>query len=376
MNEASELLHRPGRRAVSRAGARRAGALALGVLLVGSGVLIGGRHRDSAPTSSLEAVGTRTAAITRGSISVVDRVSGALGYGSAAPVLAATSGTVTSLPPEGTVLRPGSVVYRIDDRPLVLLSGALPAWRTMSGGDTGRDVRQLQEGLHGLGLLSADDITGRFKISTTLAVNRWQRRLGLRPTGSVSAAEVIFRPAGIRVGTLQADVGSRVVAGVPLFGASTDEQQITVAVDTSEQQLVRPGLRVNVSMGGASSRPARVLAVGRVAHTTPTAVAGQADSSQTRSTVDVIVSVPPGSNARMYDQMPCSVEIPLQTHTDVLVAPVTALIARSGGGYAVEIAESGAGRRLAEVHVGLFDDDSVEISGAGVRAGQLVVVPS
>jgi multidrug efflux pump subunit AcrA (membrane-fusion protein) len=61
-----------------------------------------------------------------------------------------------------------------------------------------------------------------------------------------------------------------------------------------------------------------------------------------------------------------------------LVVPVTALLARSGGGYAVEVVDPAGNHRLVSVSLGLFDDADglVQVTGSGLAAGQEVVVPS
>ena len=54
------------------------------------------------------------------------------------------------------------------------------------------------------------------------------------------------------------------------------------------------------------------------------------------------------------------------------MVPVNALLARSGGGYAVEVAGAGARRHSCRCRWGLFDDADglVQVSGAGLAAGQ------
>jgi hypothetical protein len=61
-----------------------------------------------------------------------------------------------------------------------------------------------------------------------------------------------------------------------------------------------------------------------------------------------------------------------------LVVPVTALLARSGGGYAVEVVDTGARNHLVPVSLGLFDDADglVQVTGTALAAGQHVVVAS
>jgi hypothetical protein len=60
-----------------------------------------------------------------------------------------------------------------------------------------------------------------------------------------------------------------------------------------------------------------------------------------------------------------------------LSVPVTALVGKSGGGFAVEVARAGTRRDLVAVRVGLFDtaDGRVQVEG-DLRAGDRVVVPS
>jgi hypothetical protein len=57
--------------------------------------------------------------------------------------------------------------------------------------------------------------------------------------------------------------------------------------------------------------------------------------------------------------------------------PVTALLARSGGGYAVEVVGTGAINHLVPVSLGLFDDADglVQVTASALAAGQEVVVP-
>jgi multidrug efflux pump subunit AcrA (membrane-fusion protein) len=61
---------------------------------------------------------------------------------------------------------------------------------------------------------------------------------------------------------------------------------------------------------------------------------------------------------------------------NALVVPVTALLARSGGGYAVEVV--GARNHLVPVSLGLFDDAEglVQVTASALAAGQEVVVPT
>jgi hypothetical protein len=78
-----------------------------------------------------------------------------------------------------------------------------------------------------------------------------------------------------------------------------------------------------------------------------------------------------------WDQAPVQVGITTDRVLNALVVPVTALLARSDGGYAVEVLGAGATNHLAPVSLGLFDDADglVQVTGSGLAAGQKVVVP-
>jgi hypothetical protein len=93
--------------------------------------------------------------------------------------------------------------------------------------------------------------------------------------------------------------------------------------------------------------------------------------------VDVTPSDPRATGT--WDQAPVQVGITTDSVPDALVVPITALLAQSGGGYAVEVAGAGTNNNhLIPVSLGLFDDADglVQVTGPGLAAGQQVVVPS
>ena len=79
-----------------------------------------------------------------------------------------------------------------------------------------------------------------------------------------------------------------------------------------------------------------------------------------------------------WDQAPVQVSITTGAVRNVLVVPVDALLALSGGGYAVEAAGGDGIRQLIPVSLGIFDDADglVQVSGPGLSAGRRVVVPA
>jgi hypothetical protein len=95
-------------------------------------------------------------------------------------------------------------------------------------------------------------------------------------------------------------------------------------------------------------------------------------------TIEVDVTADRPAATGRLDQAPVDVSITTASVSNVLAAPVNALLSLANGGYAVEVSEAGGVRRLVAVSVGLFDDAAgmVEVSGSGLAAGQRVVVPA
>lgn len=92
--------------------------------------------------------------------------------------------------------------------------------------------------------------------------------------------------------------------------------------------------------------------------------------------MDVTPSDPPAMST--WNQAPVQVTVTTASVPGALVVPVTALLARSGGGYAVEVVDPGGTHHLVSVSLGLFDDADglVQVTGSGLATGQEVVVPT
>lgn len=94
---------------------------------------------------------------------------------------------VFSVPGEGMVTRDGlaagneigegGVIGYIEERPVLLLQGDIPAYRTLTPGVNGQDVTQLQNALKRLGY-AIYDREGSYGDSTALALFRFLRQLG------------------------------------------------------------------------------------------------------------------------------------------------------------------------------------------------------
>jgi hypothetical protein len=350
--------------------------LAAGTFVAVSGVFDNGggnsRPGGNGPATSLATVGRR-------SLSEQTQVNGTLGYAGSYTVLGQAHGTVTWLPKAGAVIRDARVLYRVDGAPVVLLYGSTPAYRALAEGATaadvtGADVAQLNHDLVALGYVDRPDVDSawdEFSWATTAGVENLQRHLGVDQTGELSLGDVVFLPTAARITRVSAKLGGQATG--PVMTASSTARTVSVALDADLQSDVKAGDRVTITLPDGSTIPGRVTSVGKVAIAPPDN-SGGSDSSPT---VPVTIRPTHPRATGSLDQTPVLVAITDQTVRNVLAVPVYALLARSGGGYAVEAVAGDGTHHLVRVTPGLFDDAAgmVQVSGPGLAAGQRVVVP-
>ncbi len=201
-------------------------------------------------------------------------------------------------------------------------------------------------------------------------MQRLEEHLGVSfPPGSLSLGQVVFEPGAIRVAQVPGRLGGP--ASGPVLAATSDRHVVTIALDTSQESQVQAGDAVSVTLPDGTTTPGVVSSVGTVATTSASGSGG------TTTTIPVQVKLTDPKAAGSLDQAPVTVYITTATARDVLEVPVSALMARSPGGYTVEVAGPGSTRRYVPVLVGIFDDNSglVQVTGA-LTPGQRVVVAS
>ncbi len=318
------------------------------------------------------AYATSTAPVARRSLTARTAVDATLGYAGTYQVFGQAAGTITALPPIGRIIRQGRVLYRVSGRPVILLYGPVPAYRDLSYGMTGRDVAELNAALVALGHAPGLDAhSHRFGAQTYRALERLQRRTGLPRTGVLSLGQAVFLPGAARVtGHGEAVPGGPARPGATVLSATSTRPVVSVGLDAAQQTEVRAGDRVVITLPDGRTTPGVVSSVGRVAHA---AARGAADQTPT-VTVKVTPSDPKATGG--LDRAPVQVSIVTGSVRDALVVPVSALLARPGGGYAVEVAARPR-NRLVAVSPGLFDDADglVQVTGS-LAPGQRVVVPT
>lgn len=344
------------------AGAGVAGAWQTGVFKTSNGSSGGG----GAPPPA-------TATVARGDVTATTQDNGTLGYEDNYAIRGqGTNGgaPLTWLPSQGQVISQGQVLYKTgNDTPIILMYGGTPDWRDLSEGVTGDDVDQLNHDLVNLGYADESDITQEgwdyYSWETNYAVQQLEEHYGVSsPSGDLSAGDIVFEPQAIRVTTVIGYLGARGYG--PVLAATSDQHQITVALSTSQESQVKAGDPVTIAMPDNSTTDGVIASVGTVA-----------SGSGNNATIPVYVNLNHPSTAGNLDQAPVTVNITNASAKNVLIVPVSALLAQPGGGYAVQVVGANNAQHLVAVTPGVFDDANGMVSVTGnLTPGQKVVVPA
>lgn len=306
--------------------------------------------------------------VTLGDLEGSTTAAGTLRFSDPRGVQSALAGVVTRLPKAGSVMSAGDRLYAVDNLPVFLLAGRLPAWRAFAAGmSDGPDVRQLEKNLRELGHLDAEP-DERFTWATAEAIMDWQEASGLERTGELDLGTVQFARGDLRVGTVTAGIGNQVGPGAELFEVTGTRQVVNVDLRLADQQLAVAGRAVTVRLPGGTETEGRITTVG-----TPTETEDATGQQQTVVPV-VVVLDDPGAAADLQEAS-VTVDVPSERREGVLSVPVGALIAITPQQFGVEVVDADGTTRPVPVTTGLFAGGRVEISGDGVRDGQRVVVP-
>ena len=375
-----------------------AATVVAGVLVAGAVVVLSGAKQQALAAQQSP---VNTVKVERRGLSAMVSEAGTLTYraradGSPYSVIDQASGIYTKLPAAGKVISQGHVLYRVSDRPVVLLYGSTPAYRSLSEGASGPDVAELNTDLVALSYATAGQLSPKsafFGPATATAAMKLQAALGIPQNGTLSLGQWVFEPSALRVTNVSAQLGAGAQAGGTLMQGTSTTRQVQVALSASEQTTMAVGDKVSITLPNNRSTPGVVSSVGAVATCLSSSGPGGpgvsaaapgtdacSSGSSGNSTPTITVGVTPSDPAATgtWDQAPVQVGITTASVPNALVVPVSALLAQSGTGYAVEVVAAGTRNHLVPVSLGLFDDAAglVQVTAAGLSAGQEVVVPT
>ena len=201
--------------------------------------------RAAAPAPSLI-----TAPVQRGVLPLDVVLRATVGHGRSETVPAPQGGignsVVTSLSVSaGQTVNSGQLIGTVDEEPVFVMQGRVPAFRDLAPGTSGVDVLELQQGLEAAGFGVGEDAPGVYGEGTAAAVLRLYRAAGMSPNLPAAAK-------GARLGTaaaLRAQEPS-VPLGEVVFVPTLPGQALSVA---GIGQTLVPAATTGSSGGAGSS---------------------------------------------------------------------------------------------------------------------------
>ncbi|MGI8446718.1 MAG: hypothetical protein ACR2MP_05945, partial [Streptosporangiaceae bacterium] len=340
------------------------------------------------------AAAVQATTVTRADLSTTQTLSGTLGYGNAVPVNGSQGGIVTWLPASGARVSRGQALYRVDNRPVPVFYGHTPLYRRLAtAGMVGPDVKMVARNLAALGYdigyqpPPGTVITEQPALAGPASPDRHAAPAGspgaaspddpakstARPaapasatpaappvTGVLTVGDVMVEPGAIRVASVQAQLGGS--GAGPLMSLSTTTKTVTVSADSTAIPSLRQSSAVTITLPGGSTTTGTITSIDAAVQS-----AQATSDNQPQQTVTISVRHP----AAAAGLVSASVQVAFtgQARDGVLAVPVGALLALSGGGYAVQRARGG----LIPVRTGMLAQGLVQISGPGIVPGLRVV---
>lgn len=338
-----------------RTGIRWAAALVILALAAGAAWWWGIRPEPGATPDSSSLV---TAPVERRTLIEGTTVRGTASYARSGSVDSPRAGIVTSVTvTAGATVDAGDVLFKVEGRRVVAASGNYPYWRSLRVGDSGIDVRQLQQALDDAGV-NPGPVDGRFGRGTRAALIRWQKEHGLPADGVLDPATVAVGNWPARVGTVTVATGEAIATGSEAFTLTRPSMTVSVDLTPAQASRVEVGDPVEVTVGG------RMLAgeVARIA-----AVATTGDNRVYPASVALAAPV------KAVDGATLSADITLDRAEDALVVPVAALVQDGSGAPTVRVRGTDGSVRQVAVETGIQSGAYVAVSGP-LEAGEDVVI--
>ena len=215
------------------------------------------------------------------------------------------------------------------------------------------DVSQLAANLAELG----------YEGSLPEQVRQWQKAAGLPVTGIVGPDQIVVAAGPVHIAAHSAGVGEILSANASERGAlldySSTQKLVTVPLSVGDYALAAVGRPVSLTLPDDTVVEGTISELGSVV---------------TDGAITVTIAIADQAALGGLEVASVDAEFVSEGRDDVLSVPITALLARPEGGFAVELVAEGTST-LVPVDTGLFAAGRVEISAEAIAEGMLVGVP-
>ena len=161
------------------------------VTISSTAFFLGSQNTESSSSSkTLELV---TVPIFKGDLEKKEEYNGTIRQVDKSSIKSSLTGVITYLPEEGSTINFGQVLYSVDGKPVVLLEGKIPYYRTLDvTSDNGLDIKQLEGSLIDMGYSSSDFVADKiFDIVTSNMLNTLYMEYGIEAKSEITPTEQI-----------------------------------------------------------------------------------------------------------------------------------------------------------------------------------------
>ncbi|MDB2627953.1 hypothetical protein N9Y09_00320 [Candidatus Actinomarina sp.] len=141
------------------------------VLIAITALAYGGYYfgtQNTVVSSSSKTLELTTVSIQQGDLSKKEEYNGTLRQTDSKILNSPMSGVVTFIPKEGTIINFGEVLFAVDNKPVILIEGVTPFYRTLDlNSDPGPDILQVEKALLSLGYALEDFVPDEIFDETT-----------------------------------------------------------------------------------------------------------------------------------------------------------------------------------------------------------------
>jgi uncharacterized protein (UPF0333 family) len=161
------------------------------VALAYGGFYFGTQNTEN--TTSNKTLELTTVSIQKGDLEKKEEYNGTLRQTDSKVLNSPMSGVVTYVPKEGTVISFGELLFAIDNKPVILLEGTTPFYRTLDlNSNPGPDVLQLEEALIYLGYAAEDFVSDEtFDEVTSKMLNSLYIDYGIETKSDITPVEQV-----------------------------------------------------------------------------------------------------------------------------------------------------------------------------------------
>ena len=161
------------------------------VALAYGGFYFGTQNTENA--TSNKTLELTTVSIQKGDLEKKEEYNGTLRQTDSKVLNSPMSGVVTYVPKEGTVISFGEVLFAVDNKPVILLEGTTPFYRTLDlNSNPGPDVLQLEEALIYLGYAAEDFVSDEtFDETTSNMLNKLYLDYKIDTKSEITPAEQV-----------------------------------------------------------------------------------------------------------------------------------------------------------------------------------------